>query len=65
MEISGSADRFWEDNACGIDCLPCFSEITSSCDLFDQNRCEAFAAELLVDGEEVDLRGVEDLLSDS
>ena len=65
MVISGCADRFWQYNACGVDCLPCSLKIASPCDFFDEDGSQALAAELLVDGEEVDFGCVEDLLSDT
>ena len=54
MIISTSRYRSRKDNTSGIHCLPNPLEMTSPCDLLDEQGRQTFRTEFLVDTKEID-----------
>jgi hypothetical protein len=63
--VAARADGTWQDDASCVQTLPHLVKVADAGDLFDENRCEALAAQLLVHAKEVDLGAEDDLVSDT
>lgn len=55
MEVPARADWGWEHHSRCVDSLPYANYITSSGDFSNEDRGQAFRAQLFVDAKEVDL----------
>jgi hypothetical protein len=65
MEVSACADGFGKDDTGGVESLPDLVEVAASGNLLNEYWRETLASELLVDGEEIDLRAGDNVLADT
>lgn len=63
--VAAGADGLGEDDAGGVQALPDLVEVAAAGDFLDEDGGEALAAELLVDGQEVNLGAHDVLVADA
>ena len=65
MEISTRRNRLGQHHTRSVHCFPNSLKMTASRDFLDEDRCEAFGTQFLVDTEEIDFNCGEGVVADT